>query len=101
MSGTMIRNEKRKNKNIYYFEQKKVIPSYLIALVAGNLTYRDLSDRSRVFSEPEMIESCETEFEDVDIYLSKAEELLTPYEWGRYDFVVMPPSYPFGGMENP
>ena len=30
-----------------------------------------------------------------------AEKLFGPYRWGRYDVIVLPPSFPFGGMENP
>ncbi|ORZ22502.1 peptidase family M1-domain-containing protein [Absidia repens] len=85
----------------YKFEQRTSIPSYLIAIASGNLESREIGPRSSVWSEPEMIEIAANEFEDTEKFIATGEDLLTPYEWGRYDLLVLPPSFPYGGMENP
>ncbi len=85
----------------YDFEMPQAIPGYLLALAVGNLANVDLGPRSRVYTEPEMLEAAAWEFESVDSMLRKAEELFGPYRWERYDFLVMPPAFPYGGMENP
>eukprot|EP00055_Hartaetosiga_balthica_P000176 m.135878 g.135878 ORF g.135878 m.135878 type:complete len:615 (-) comp10274_c0_seq1:190-2034(-) len=85
----------------FQFVQKIAIPSYLLAIVAGHITSRDLSNRCRVWSEHAVIEKSAYEFEEVESLLQCAEGLLGEYEWGRYDMVVLPPSFPYGGMENP
>jgi aminopeptidase N len=79
----------------------QAIPPYLLALAVGNLASEDLGPRSRVYTEPEMLKACAWEFATVDEMLQKAEELFGPYRWERYDFLVMPPAFPYGGMENP
>ncbi|KAJ2081609.1 Leucyl aminopeptidase yscIV [Coemansia sp. RSA 988] len=86
---------------IFSFEQRITIPSYLIALVAGNLVSANVSERCAVWSEPENIDSCAWEFAEMETILQTAEDLISPYLWGRYDLLVLPPSFPFGGMENP
>ncbi|KAJ2558538.1 Leucyl aminopeptidase yscIV [Coemansia sp. RSA 1933] len=86
---------------VYSFEQKPAIPSYLVALVVGNLASAKISERCAVWSEPETIDACAWEFAEVETILQTAEDLITPYQWGRYDLLVLPPSFPFGGMENP
>ncbi len=97
--------EKRKGlraeTTTWSFEMPQPIPTYLLALAVGNLVSEDLGPRSRVYTEPEMLEACAWEFAEVDDMLRKAEELFGPYRWERYDFLVMPPSFPYGGMENP
>jgi len=97
--------EKRKGQRAetttWSFEMPQPIPPYLLALAVGNLVSADLGPRSRVYTEPEMLEACAWEFATVDDMLRKAEELFGPYRWERYDFLVMPPSFPYGGMENP
>eukprot|EP01147_Barroeca_monosierra_P001862 gene1862-4959_t len=85
----------------YAFEQKIAIPTYLLAIVAGNIESRDLSSRCRIWGEPDTVEEAAFEFEEVEKMLSTAEELLGPYVWTRYDMIVLPPSFPYGGMENP
>ena len=89
------------NTTTWTFEMPQPIPPYLLALAVGNLVSEDLGPRSRVYTEPEMLEACAWEFATVDEMLRKAEELFGPYRWDRYDFLVMPPSFPYGGMENP
>lgn len=84
------------------FEQRVPIPSYLFAICAGNLKSKLVGPRSRVWAEPDIVDACQYEFEaDTEKQLAAAESLLFPYEWGTYDVVVLPPSFPFGGMENP
>jgi leukotriene A-4 hydrolase/aminopeptidase len=87
--------------SLFSFSMPQKIPSYLLAIAVGNLTSRDLGPRSRVYTEPEMLEAAAWEFEGVDRMLVAAEELFGPYLWDRFDFLVMPPSFPYGGMENP
>ncbi|KAG0096967.1 Leukotriene A-4 hydrolase [Podila epicladia] len=85
----------------FKFEQKTRIPSYLIALAVGNLEGREIGPRSTVWTEPEVLESAAWEFVDTENFIRTGEELLTPYDWGRYDLLVLPASFPYGGMENP
>lgn len=77
------------------------VPSYLIAFAVGKLEKRDLSSRCAVWALPEVIEAAAWEFSDVENMLVAAEKLAGPYVWGRYDLLVLPPSFPYGGMENP
>jgi leukotriene-A4 hydrolase len=85
----------------FLFKQPQRMPSYLFAIVAGELEKRDISDRCAVWAEPSMVDKARWEFEDTEIMLKTAEELLGKYRWGRYDLIVLPPFFPFGGMENP
>ena len=85
----------------YSFEMKQAIPPYLIALAVGNLSYKDIGDRTGVYAEASMIDKSAYEFADMEKMLIAAEELYGPYLWDRYDVIVLPPSFPFGGMENP
>ncbi|KAI8324055.1 leukotriene A4 hydrolase [Martensiomyces pterosporus] len=89
------------DSTVFSFEQRTTIPSYLIALVVGNLAMAKISDRCAVWSEHENIDDCAWEFAEMDKILQTAEDLVVPYSWGRYDLLVLPPSFPFGGMENP
>jgi len=73
----------------------------LLALAAGDIVYRDISKRCRVYSEEALIKACEYEMEVMEEYLAAAEKFLTPFEWERCDLLVMPRSFPHGGMENP
>lgn len=86
---------------VYQFRMQQPIPSYLMALAVGDFAFRSLGPRSGVYSEPSMIEPAAHEFVEVEAMMSAAEELYGPYRWGRYDMLVLPPSFPFGGMENP
>ncbi|KAL4441948.1 hypothetical protein ABPG74_003699 [Tetrahymena malaccensis] len=86
---------------IMNYKQDIPIPSYLFALVAGNLEERKTSDRTSVISEPEVIEKYAKELEDMEVQLKTLEEIITPYEWEEYKVVVLPASFPYGGMENP
>ncbi len=83
------------------YEMPQPIPSYLLAFAIGDLAFRDLGPRSRVWAEREVLEQAAYEFAEVDAMLRKAEELFGPYEWERFDVLTMPHSFPYGGMENP
>ena len=85
----------------YRFDQRHPIPSYLIALAVGDLRFRSLGARTGVYAEPEIVEQAAREFDDTEQMLIAAEGLYGPYRWGRYDLLVLPPSFPYGGMENP
>ena len=84
-----------------HFRMDQPIPSYLIALAAGELAFRPLGPRSGVYAEPSVVEAAASEFADTEAMISTVEEMYGPYRWGRYDLLVLPPSFPFGGMENP
>ncbi len=77
------------------------IPPYLIAFAAGELVSRELGPRSRVWAEPPVVEAAAWEFAGVDDMIGAAERLFGPYDWDRFDILTMPPSFPYGGMENP
>ncbi|CAH2221467.1 aminopeptidase B [Pelobates cultripes] len=86
----------------FIFNMTKPIPSYLVALVVGDIVSADVGPRSRVWAEPCVIEAAKKEFNGViEEFLSVGEKLFGPYVWDRYDVLFMPPSFPFGGMENP
>lgn len=85
----------------YRFGQPRPIPSYLLALAVGRMEFKAIGPRSGVFAEPETIERAAAEFEDTESMIRAVEARYGPYEWGRYDLLVLPPSFPFGGMENP
>ena len=77
------------------------IPSYLLAIAAGDVVFEPISGRSGVWAEPAMVAKAAKEFEDTEKMIGAAEKLYGEYRWGRYDMLVLPPSFPFGGMENP
>jgi len=85
----------------YHFEMPQPIPSYLLAIAAGDLVFAPISGRSGVWAEPSMVHQAAKEFADTEKMIAVAENLYGPYRWGRYDLLVLPPSFPFGGMENP
>lgn len=88
-------------QQVHHFNQSVPIPSYLIALVAGDLVSQKLGPRSHVWSERGLINRSAWEFEQVEMILKQAEALAGPYVFEVYDMLVLPPSFPFGGMENP
>ncbi|KAG0368982.1 peptidase family M1-domain-containing protein [Gamsiella multidivaricata] len=102
MSAVPKGEDKHKNgTTTFKFEQCQRVPSYLIALAVGNLESREIGPRSTVWTEPEVMEAAAWEFVDTENFIRTGEELLTPYDWGRYDLLVLPASFPYGGMENP
>jgi len=83
------------------FEQKVPIPAYLVAIVCAALEGRQVGPRTHVWTEKEMLDECAWEFEDTEKIVAAGEALCGPYKWGAYDLLVLPPSFPYGGMENP
>ncbi|HVT02375.1 MAG TPA: M1 family metallopeptidase [Thermoanaerobaculia bacterium] len=86
---------------VYRFRMPQAIPSYLLALAVGEMRFRKLGPNSGVYAETPVIDRAAAELVDVPKMISAAEKLYGPYRWGRYDVLILPPSFPFGGMENP
>lgn len=85
----------------YSFRMRQAIPSYLIALAVGDLRFRSLGPRTGVYAEPAVIDLAARELSDTEKMVVATERLYGPYRWGRYDILILPPSFPYGGMENP
>jgi aminopeptidase N len=85
----------------FEFRLTQPVPPYLMALAVGDIAFRAEGPRTGVFTEPAALEDAAGEFVDLERMVTVAESLLGPYRWGRYDLLVLPPSFPFGGMENP
>ncbi|TWU79169.1 hypothetical protein ED733_008876 [Metarhizium rileyi] len=86
----------------YEFEQKVPIPSYLFAVASGDIVSAKIGSRSVVVTGPNELDECKWELErDMDKFMEVAEKLVFPYKWGEYNVLVLPPSFPYGGMENP
>jgi leukotriene-A4 hydrolase len=85
----------------YDFVMKQPIPAYLMALTAGDISYKKVGARTGVYAEPTIIKAAAWEFAEMEEMVIAAEELYGPYQWDVYDLIVLPPSFPFGGMENP
>ncbi|HYN20596.1 MAG TPA: M1 family metallopeptidase [Thermoanaerobaculia bacterium] len=95
-------NPTEKNaEGVYSFKMPQRIPSYLLALAVGDLEFRPLGTRSGVYAEPNVAEMAAWELADTPKMIDAAERLYGPYRWGRYDILILPASFPFGGMENP
>ncbi len=88
-------------EGVYNFKMPRPIPSYLIAIAVGDLKFKSSGKRTGVYSEPSMLEKSAFEFEDTEKMVEATEKIYGKYRWGRYDLLVLPPSFPFGGMENP
>ncbi|KAK5987196.1 Leucine aminopeptidase 2 [Cladobotryum mycophilum] len=89
-------------EKVYQFEQKVPIPSYLFAVASGDLATASIGTRSQVVTGPNELKDCQWELErDMEKFLEVAESLVLPYQWGEYNVLVLPPSFPYGGMENP
>ena len=92
---------KAERDGVYEFNMPQAVPSYLIALAVGDLEFKAMGERTGVYSEPSLLEAAAAEFEDTESMLIATEEIYGPYSWDRYDLLILPPSFPFGGMENP
>ena len=103
MSAEMLTpgGERTDAGRVFAFRMDRPIPPYLIALAVGDLAFRSVGPRTGVWAEPAVVEAAAHEFADMESMLEAAERLYGPYRWGRYDVLVLPPSFPFGGMENP
>ena len=89
------------NGGTFHFEMSRPIPAYLVALSVGDLGFKDIDKRTGVYAEPSMIDKSAFEFSEMGKMVDAAESIYGSYRWGRYDVLVLPPSFPFGGMENP
>lgn len=92
---------KKDGTGIYEFDMQQPVPSYLMALAVGDLEFREIGPRTGVYAEPSVVEQAAWEFANMENMVEVAESLYGPYRWERYDVIVLPPSFPFGGMENP
>ncbi|HEY7956129.1 MAG TPA: M1 family metallopeptidase [Polyangia bacterium] len=101
MAAAFRGREEKGELAVEKWEMPQPIPPYLIALAVGELASRELGPRSAVWAEPEVVERAAWEFAGVDQMVRAAEALFGPYDWERFDILTMPPSFPYGGMENP
>jgi len=85
----------------YALKMSQPVPSYLIAIAVGDLAFRPLGARTGVYAEQSVIDKAARELEDTEKMVEATEKIYGPYRWGRYDLLILPPSFPFGGMENP
>jgi leukotriene-A4 hydrolase len=86
---------------VYQFSMPQPIPAYLIALAVGDLHFKPMGERTGVYSEKGILDAAAAEFADTESMLIATEKAFGPYSWERYDLLILPPSFPFGGMENP
>ncbi|AWI26313.1 hydrolase/aminopeptidase [Flavobacterium pallidum] len=102
MAVMSAENPQQKNTTgVYTFRQTKAIPSYLMAIAVGDMQFQSIDDRTGVYAEPSVLKKAANEFAELGNMVKAAEKLYGQYRWGRYDVLVLPPSFPYGGMENP
>ncbi|MCK7589867.1 M1 family metallopeptidase [Subsaxibacter sp. CAU 1640] len=102
MAVMSAENPKEKTADgVYHFKMKQPISAYLIALAVGDIEYKAVSNRTGVYAEKSMVEKVHAEFSDMEKMVAAAENLYGDYDWEQFDVIVLPPSFPFGGMENP
>jgi len=102
MAVMSAENPKEKTADgVYHFKMKQPISAYLIALAVGDIEYKAISNRTGVYAEKSMVEKVHAEFSDMEKMVAAAENLYGDYDWEQFDVIVLPPSFPFGGMENP
>lgn len=87
---------------LYHFKQNIPMTSYLFALASGDIATAKIGPRSTVAASPRELEASKWELEkDTENFIKIAEDLISPYVWGQYNVLVLPASFPYGGMENP
>ena len=96
-----VNPQQKNDTGVYTFKQDKPIPSYLMAIAVGDVEFKSIDNRTGVYAEHSQIDKAVWEFAKLGDMVNAAEKLFGPYRWGRYDVIVLPPSFPFGGMENP
>lgn len=101
LTAVMSADREEEADGIAKFKMLQSIPSYLIALSVGELKFQKLGPRTGVWAEPAVLDRAAREFADTESMIEAVENRYGPYRWGRYDILVLPPSFPFGGMENP
>ncbi|WP_448547202.1 M1 family metallopeptidase [Thalassotalea fusca] len=85
----------------YFFSMPQAIPPYLIAIAVGDLEFKAMSEQTGIYAEKYILDRSVAEFNDTQAMIDSTEKLFGEYRWGRYDLLILPPSFPFGGMENP
>jgi leukotriene-A4 hydrolase len=101
MAAESLGDRPRGDRKLASFRMRQPISPYLFAFAVGDVTSRELGPRSRVWAEPGVVEQAAWELADTERLLTTGEELFGPYDWERYDILVLPPAFPYGGMENP
>ena len=96
-----VNPQTKNDTGVYTFKQDKAIPSYLMAIAVGDIEFKSIDNRTGVYAEHTVIDKAKWEFGELGKMVNAAEKLFGPYQWGRYDVIVLPPSFPYGGMENP
>jgi leukotriene-A4 hydrolase len=86
---------------VFKYEQPVRIPSYLVAVAGGSVAYKAIGERCGVWGEKSQVNAAAWEFDGMEAFFKSAEKLVGKYEWGQYDVLVLPKSFPYGGMENP
>lgn len=93
--------QEKNDTGLYNFKMNQRIPAYLMALAVGDLEFQSMGPKTGVYAEPSVLSKAAYEFAETEDMIDVAEGLYGPYQWDRYDLLVLPPSFPFGGMENP
>jgi len=101
MAAALVEVEEKNSELSFHFHMPQTIPAYLFALAVGKISHHDISSRVRIYAEPELLQASSWEFGNTEELVTEAVKLYGPYDWERYDLLVMPPSFPFGAMENP
>jgi aminopeptidase N len=89
------------DRRAFTYAMDKPVAPYLIAIAAGDIAFKKIGPRTGVWAEPATLDAAHYETADTEKMVVAAEKLYGPYRWGRYDMIVLPPSFPYGGMENP
>lgn len=97
----MSAEQKGASDGVFDFAMESPVPPYLIALAVGNLQFQSTGPRTGVYAEPLIVAKAAREFSDMEKMIDAVEKIYGPYRWGRYDLLILPPSFPYGGMENP
>ena len=101
LTALMSADHKGSEQGVHRFSMELPVPPYLIALAIGGIRFSPTGPRTGVYAEPSVLEKAAWEFSDMEKLVEAVEKLYGPYRWGRYDLLILPPSFPFGGMENP
>ncbi|MCX7552455.1 M1 family metallopeptidase [Marinicella sp. S1101] len=94
-------NQQKGVDGVYKFSMPQAIPSYLIAIAVGDITHQKISEHVSIFAAPDVVEAAAYEFSETENMITATEKYYGSYRWGQYDLLILPPSFPFGGMENP
>lgn len=103
MSAEMLtpNGEPAEGGHAFRFRMRHPVPIYLMSIAVGDLVFGAVGPRTGVWTEPSVLERGLYECADMEAMVRTVEALYGPYRWGRYDVLILPPSFPFGGMENP